>query len=185
MNHESSSEGKMLFETCKAISNLNVETLKVIAEKIVTTSDNGGFVWVVGNGGSASTGAHLTCDLGKGVSLLRGKAVRAISLNELTTTQSAWGNDFGFDDALSNQLRNLATPNDVLICFSGSGKSPNIVSACKVANEMGVIVISILGENGGPIEDFAQISLRVASSDMQVIENLHLVIVHWLYKYFV
>lgn len=171
-----------LKETALAIESLDRTVLESIAKEILEMQKRGGTLWSMGNGGSASTGAHLACDVGKGISLGRSRPFRAFSLNEQMTVQSAWSNDFGHENAFANHLKHLATSLDVVMLISGSGNSSNIVKAAKWASESKIMTISLVGASGGVVSEYSSLELRVNSEDMQVIENVHLVVVHWIYK---
>ena len=171
-----------LDETVQAIQSLDSATLERLADLICDLQATQGILWTMGNGGSSSTGSHLACDVGKGIGASLDAPIRALSLNEQAITQSAWANDFGFEDAMRNQLEQLARPGDAVLAISGSGNSPNVVSAAQWAKENGYPVAALVGRNGGRLSPWADIELRVASTDMQVLENVHLVIVHWLFK---
>ena len=69
-----------------------------------------------------------------------------------------------------------------MLAISGSGNSPNVVNAAKWAKENGYLVAAMVGRDGGRLSEHSDIELRVDSTDMQVLENVHLVIVHWLFK---
>lgn len=171
-----------LEETSLALSSLNESLLEQLAELLISLSDSQNTLWTMGNGGSSSTASHMACDINKGVSMTFANPIRCISINELAATQSAWGNDFGFDNALKNQFAQLAVDGDALLCISGSGNSANIVEAAKYAKSRGIKVVTLVGKNGGLVSAYADIDIRVDSTDMQVLENVHLAIVHWLYK---
>lgn len=171
-----------LNETIAAISALKDEELSKLASILDGSQKNESFIWTAGNGGSASTAAHLACDIGKGVGSTHDKPFRTLAINEQSISQSAWANDEGYENAIVNQLKNLAKAGDTLLCISGSGNSKNIVNASQYASENGITVVCLVGRNGGAISKYADFELRVDSTDMQVLENVHLVIVHWLFK---
>ena len=171
-----------LDETVHAIGALDQTALSSLAAFVLEVQQSQGTLWTMGNGGSSSTGAHMACDVGKGIGASLSVPIRALSLNEQAITQSAWANDFGFDYALRNQLEQLARPGDAVLAISGSGNSPNIVNAAQWAQEHGHPVAVLVGRNGGQVSRFADLEVRVDSTDMQVLENVHLVIVHWLFK---
>lgn len=171
-----------LDETVHAIQSLDQEALQRLATLISNLQDTQGILWTMGNGGSSSTGSHMACDVGKGIGASLEAPIRALSLNEQAITQSAWANDFGFGDAMRNQLEQLARPGDAVLAISGSGNSPNVVNAARWAKESGHSVAILVGRNGGRLSEHADIELRVDSTDMQVLENVHLVVVHWLFK---
>ena len=171
-----------LVETSAAIAALDPAVLEALGVMIADLGPSQGTLWTMGNGGSSSTGSHMACDVGKGIGASRPSPIRALSLNEQAITQSAWANDFGFEFAMVNQLEQLVRPGDALLCISGSGNSPNVVHAARFAKEGGMPVAALVGRNGGALCEFADVDVRVDSTDMQVIENVHLVIVHWLFK---
>lgn len=171
-----------LDETVHAIQTLDQAALRAIADLLLSLSSSHGTLWTMGNGGSSSTGSHMACDVGKGIGATMDSPIRCLSINEQAITQSAWANDFGFDLALSNQLAQLARPGDAVLCISGSGNSPNVVHAAAWAKEHGLPVVILVGRLGGKLSPYSDIELRVDSTDMQVLENVHLVVVHWLYK---
>ena len=171
-----------LVETSAAIAALDPAVLEALGVMIADLGPSQGTLWTMGNGGSSSTGSHMACDVGKGIGASRPNPIRALSLNEQAITQSAWANDFGFEFAMVNQLEQLVRPGDALLCISGSGNSPNVVHAARFAKERGMPVAALVGRNGGALCEFADVDVRVDSTDMQVIENVHLVIVHWLFK---
>ena len=171
-----------LDETVAAIQSLDQDVLKRLADFIAALGESQGILWTMGNGGSSSTGSHMACDVGKGIGASREAPIRALSINEQAITQSAWANDFGFEDAMRNQLEQLARPGDAVLAISGSGNSPNVVAAAEWAKANGYPVAVLVGRNGGRLSEFADIEVRVDSTDMQVLENVHLVVVHWLFK---
>lgn len=171
-----------LDETVQAIQSLDQEVLQRLASLISDLQHTHGILWTMGNGGSSSTGSHMACDVGKGIGASLETPIRALSINEQAITQSAWANDFGFEDAMRNQLEQLARPGDAVLAISGSGNSPNVVNAAQWAKENGYPVAILVGRNGGRLSEHADIELRVDSTDMQVLENVHLVVVHWLFK---
>lgn len=171
-----------LDETVLAIQSLDQRALQRLAELITGLQASQGILWTMGNGGSSSTGSHMACDVGKGVGASLDAPIRALSINEQAITQSAWANDFGFEDAMRNQLEQLARPGDAVLAISGSGNSPNVVNAAQWAKENGIPVAIMVGRHGGRLSEWADIELRVNSTDMQVLENVHLVVVHWLFK---
>jgi D-sedoheptulose 7-phosphate isomerase len=171
-----------LDETVHAIQSLDQQALQDLAALIANLQHTQGVLWTMGNGGSSSTGSHMACDVGKGIGASLEAPIRALSINEQAITQSAWANDFGFEDAMRNQLEQLARAGDAVLAISGSGNSLNVVNAAQWAKENGYPVAILLGRNGGRLSRFADVELRVDSTDMQVLENVHLIVVHWLFK---
>jgi D-sedoheptulose 7-phosphate isomerase len=161
---------------------LDEEKLHAIVAAIALCIEKGGTIWTAGNGGSASTASHLTCDLAKGVLLARQSGVKSFCLNDNMAVNTAWANDFSYDVALERQLEIYAAPGDIFIAISGSGESPNIINALNAAKRMGIKSIALLGFEGGSAVGIADLPIVIKSNDMQVVENLHMVITHWIFK---
>lgn len=166
----------------KVLNNLDLNSLGNAIDILCRTIVSDGVIWVIGNGGSASTASHASCDLSKGLSLSLGKRVRSFSLLDSQATFTAWANDFSYEDALLESCKINFRENDCLIAISGSGNSTNIVRAVEFANQQNAPVISLLGFEGGLIAQISKTPIIVKSEDMQIIENTHLTIVHWFLK---
>jgi D-sedoheptulose 7-phosphate isomerase len=143
-------------------------------------------LFLCGNGGSAGNAIHLANDFlyGVGGNNLSGMKVEALSANPSVLT--CLGNDIGFEEIFSVQLRSKADSGDLLIVLSGSGNSKNVVRALEVGNEIGMKTVAILGYSGGQCLNLAQLPIHCSIDDMQICEDLQLIIGHmcmqWLYK---
>ena len=108
---------------------LDLDPLEKLAEEIYAAYEAGRFVFICGNGGSGSNSSHLCEDLGKSTLDPKDftndsvKRLKVLSLTDNTPYILAWGNDEGFDRVFVEQLKNFASPGDVLIAISGSGNS--------------------------------------------------------------
>ena len=135
-------------------------------------------MFICGNGGSGANASHLCEDLAK--CTLRDfehqKRLKVLSLTDNTSAIMAWGNDEGYDRIFVEQLKNLASPGDVLLAISGSGNSPNILKAVDWANKQGMVTVGITGFSGGKLKTLAQHSLHAAVDDMGLAESLHSVV---------
>jgi D-sedoheptulose 7-phosphate isomerase len=147
----------------------------------------GRIIFVIGNGGSGSNASHFCEDIGKGTLKLPDdltndgkKRFRILSLTDNTPYILAWGNDEGFERIFIEQLRNLALPGDLLIAISGSGNSPNILSAVNWANKNGLKTFGVTGFTGGKLRTLAQKGLHVSLNDMGIVETIHLAAFHWV-----
>lgn len=147
----------------------------------------GRFIFVIGNGGSGSNASHFTEDVGKCSLKLPDdladtgkKRVRILSLTDNTSYITAWANDEGYERVFVEQLRNLASPGDLLVAISGSGNSPNILRAVEWANAHGVGTFGCTGYSGGKLRALAKQGLHVPLDDMGMVETLHLAAFHWV-----
>ena len=141
-------------------------------------------IFLCGNGGSAATASHFSTDLGKGASMGREKRFKVISLAENLSWITATANDTDYSRVFVEQLRNYAQPGDLLIAFSGSGNSSNVISAVDWANQNGLVTAGVTGRPGGRLGQIAQYPVFVESSHMAFIEDAHFVIQHILGYYF-
>ena len=120
------------------------------ARRIATVHDNGGKVLLCGNGGSASDALHFSAEL-----LCRYEKERqplaAVALPADTATLTAAGNDYNFSQIFARQIIGLGKPGDVLIVFTTSGQSPNILEATRAATTAGLSVIALTGRDGGSL----------------------------------
>ena len=141
-------------------------------------------IFICGNGGSAATASHFANDLGKGASYGRSERFRVYALTDSTPWITALANDVGYSQIFVEQLKNHAEAGDLLIAFSGSGNSPNVVEAIKWGNDNGVTTVGITGRPGGELGRLARYPFFIESSHMGHIEEGHFLIQHMVSYYF-
>lgn len=143
-------------------------------------------IFIMGNGGSASTSSHFACDINKGVSQKLEKKFKVICLNDNVPTVMAYANDISYDVIFKEQLSNFLNKNDIVIGISGSGNSINVLKAMEYANIKKALTVGISGFDGGKLAGITKKHILIPSDDMQIIEDLHMIIVHmtmqWLSK---
>ncbi len=132
---------------------------------------------VAGNGGSAAMASHVAAEfLGKCV---QDRApLPAISLAESTSSMSAIGNDYGFDEIFSRGVRAFGRPGDVLLVMTTSGSSPNILAALDAAPALGLVTIALTGARGSALIGRADHVLMVPSTETPRIQEVHLLWAH-------
>jgi len=165
-------------DVAQRVVNSDFDTLAAIVQRLVQVKTNGRTVFTAGNGGSASTASHLCNDLVKGCRVNDREGFRAVCLADSNAIITCLANDFSYDDIFSIQLKTFAVKGDVLVVFSGSGNSPNIISALKTAREMGVDTIGFSGRDGGKMKDLCDILLIAPTESMEQIEDMHLLFEH-------
>lgn len=141
-------------------------------------------VFLIGNGGSAGFLSHWEVDWIKGIFLVTGKPLHAISIPNRVGLFSAASNDFGWSIAFQEILRMQAKRDDVLVAVSSSGESENIINATKFAVDIGLNTISLSGYGDTSLSRISQVSIALSSTDMQVIEDCHQVFGHIVLKSF-
>ncbi len=156
------------------------------ADLIYGAWETGSTVFIIGNGGSATTASHMAEDLGKSTlheSDLNDeskKRLRVLSLTDNVGWLLAIGNDLGFDQIFVQQLMNYGKPGDVLIAISGSGNSANIVAAVDWANRHDLKTFGLTGFDGGQVRKNCSDGLWIDLDDMGMVESIHLGVFHWV-----
>ena len=148
-------------------------------------------VFIMGNGGSASTAAHFACDLAKGTIVEDKERLRVASLVDNVPLVSSWTNDSGFGSIFAEQLKPWLKEGDILVGFSvhgGSGKgeagpwSQNLVKAMNLAKERKAKIIGFSGFNGGAMKEMADICITIPINSeplgTPLVESLHVVLHH-------
>lgn len=140
-------------------------------------------VFLAGNGGSAATASHMANDLMKGVAKGRGRGFRAIALSDNVPLITAIANDEDYSEVFAGQLAVLGKPGDVLIVFSGSGNSGNIVRAVEVAQQRQITTIAFLGMGGGQVVRLVDVAVVVPSNEYGPVEDVHMAFDHLITAY--
>ena len=141
-------------------------------------------VYLFGNGGSASLASHAACDLGKGTTSPGKKPFRVVSLTDNVSLITAWANDTGYENIFAAQLRPFIAAGDIAFAISGSGNSPNVLNALRVARDIGASTIGLTGFSGGKMKVLCDMCITVPSDSMQHIEDSHLCIMHAVFLAF-
>lgn len=169
-----------------ATTSPSMELTIVLAEALKEAWINKKTIYFCGNGGSAGNATHLANDFLYGAGVKNGIGLRVESLSANTSIITCLGNDIGYENIYSEQLRVKANTGDVLIALSGSGNSPNIVNALEMGNKLGMKTFAILGFTGGKCKPIAQCPIHFEIHDMQVSEDLQMIVGHicmqWLYN---
>ena len=140
-------------------------------------------VFLCGNGGSAANAIHLANDFLYGIDKATGRGLRVTALPANAAVLTCLANDIAYEDVFAQQLTVLAQPGDVLLAFSGSGNSPNIVKALTRARELGVTSFALLGFTGGRALGLADHPIYFPVHDMQVAEDLQMMVGHMAMQY--
>jgi phosphoheptose isomerase/phosphoglycolate phosphatase-like HAD superfamily hydrolase len=167
-------------EVSEALLRTDFDMLDAIAREILHIKELNRCIFTAGNGGSAATASHIINDLMKGCRIGEREGFRALCLNDSNAVLTCLANDFCYEDAYGIILRTLGRRGDLLIVFSGSGNSPNILKACETAREMGITVIGFGGREGGKMKELCNLCLVAPTYCMEQIEDLHMFYVHSL-----
>ncbi len=154
-------------------------TVECWGAELADLYDRGGRLLVAGNGGSAAEAQHLTAEL---VGRFEGerRPLSALALHAETSSVTAIGNDYGYDDVFGRQVLAHGRPGDVLLLLTTSGRSPNLLGAAECARSAGVRVWALTGPRPNPLAALADSTVAVASPSTSAIQEAHLVAVHAL-----
>lgn len=157
--------------------------LTKILEAILHCWKDGRTLFICGNGGSAGNAVHLANDYLYGIGNGERPGMRVIALPANEAVMTCLANDVGYDSVFSAQLDALASPSDILMVFSGSGNSPNVVKAIERSRELGMKSIALLGYSGGKCKSIADMVLHFEIDDMQISEDMQLAVGHMIMKH--
>ena len=142
----------------------------------------GNQVFIMGNGGSASTASHFVCDLAKNTHRGGLPPFRVIGLTDNMAIFSAYANDEGYENVFSQQLANLVNPGDVVTGISASGNSKNVLNAIAEARRHQATTIGFTGFDGGRLGQMVDINIHVKSHIIEHVEDIHLMLEHMIVK---
>ena len=168
-----------VIDCAEGVQQTDFTVLAEIAEVLCNAYGNSR-IFTAGNGGSSATASHMVNDLVKGCRVGERRGFDALCLSDSSTVVTCLANDFAYDDVYRIMLETYARPGDVLIVFSGSGNSPNIVNACAYAKGAGIFVIGFGGRDGGEMKPLCDICLLAPTDSMEALEDMHLMYEHAL-----
>ena len=181
---------KDFFSNYKTRLNSLLDTIKIdeidsFIKALKQASINKNKIYIIGNGGSASTASHMANDLRAGLGRRDIIQLDAISLCDNVAVISALANDVGYENIFYYQLKDILTKNDIVVAISCSGNSKNIIKAVEYTKQVGATVVGFTGFNGGRLKQISDIKIHIDSSkdEFGVTEDLHLFINHIIYEY--
>ena len=162
----------------KALNKLESDKIEFIVSKIVDAKKNHNTIFLLGNGGSSATPSHSAGDWAKELK------IKTICLTDNASAVTAFGNDTAYDNIFKGQLETFLEPGDIIIGYSGSGSSKNVLNAIEFVKNKGNLTIGFTGNyngnKGGELAMLADISLVVETESMERIEDIHLIINHMI-----
>ena len=158
----------------------NFEDFKKFLNFVIKTLKKGNKIILFGNGGSASDAQHIAAELVVKYKKKR-RSIPAISLSTDTSTLTAIGNDFSFNDIFSRQLESIGKPGDIAIGITTSGKSKNVINALKLAKKKKITSVILTKKkypNKKQIEKVSDLILGVPADETARIQELHILVGH-------
>ncbi|MFH0777293.1 MAG: SIS domain-containing protein [Candidatus Eisenbacteria bacterium] len=147
------------------------------AQEVVARLGKGGKVICCGNGGSAADAQHIAAEL-SGKFYLNRRGLPAISITTNPSCVTAISNDYGYDQVFAKQLEGFGSRGDVLLAFTTSGRSANVLRAVEKARRLGVFVIGFTGARGASFARKCNMCLVVPSDDCPRIQEAHIAVGH-------
>jgi len=152
------------------------EILTTIAELLIQAFQKGNKVFLFGNGGSAADAQHIACEL-SGKFYLNRNPLPAIALTTNTSSLTAIGNDYGYEEVFARQVKGLVREGDIVIGISTSGNSPNVLRGTEQAKQMGATTVAFTGQ-GGKLKELTDYVLSIPSNDTPRIQEAHITAGH-------
>ncbi|MFZ0930361.1 MAG: D-sedoheptulose 7-phosphate isomerase [Syntrophobacteraceae bacterium] len=170
---------KALEEHLGLFSKLNtlMDDLVRAAGYMLETIKNGGKIMICGNGGSAADAQHFAAEM-VGRFQLERRPWGAVALTTDTSILTAVGNDYSFEEIFARQVEALASPGDLFLGISTSGRSENVLKAALCARTKGIKTVGLLGNDGGPISRSVDSAVIVPYNVTARIQEVHVFILH-------
>ena len=160
----------------RALNSLSRDSVGLLYAEMLKVMDHGGKVHFIGNGGSAATPSHSAGDWSKELGL------PTIAHTDNIASLTAWANDTSYANIFVGQLQTWLTSGDLVVGYSGSGNSSNVLNGITYANENGASTVGITGNyksgKGGALAEIAHVAIVCDTTSMEQIEDLQLIINH-------
>jgi D-sedoheptulose 7-phosphate isomerase len=163
----------------RAVNSIDTTALDAAVEILMQCYLADGAIYVVGNGGSASTATHMACDLSKGPTSPGKRGLAVWSLTDNPALLTALANDISYEEVFAVPILSRVKSHDVLIAVSASGNSPNLVRGLQAAKQKGCRIIAFTGFSGGYLKQNADVVCHVEGDTYGPVEDAHLVINHY------
>ena len=159
-----------------AIDSITVQDIEGLVSRVLHSRSCGGSIHFIGNGGSAATPSHSAGDWSKEL------RVRTIAHTDNIASFTAWANDEGYDQVFVQALRTYLQPDDLVVAYTGSGNSENVILALQYAQDKNIQTVGItgdyLGKGTGKISEYVNHLIHFNTESMERIEDLQLVVNH-------
>ncbi len=164
----------------RALDSIPQEEVAALAQLLLEARRRRATLYLLGNGGSASTASHAANDIAKTATPPGALPLRAVSLADNVSLLTAWANDASYENIFAAQLEQTARPGDIVLGLSGSGNSENVLRALETARRRGAMAVGLAGFAGGRLREVADLCLVVPADLHGAIEDVHLSIIHAL-----
>jgi len=162
----------------ETIDRLPIDLIEEVVDILHDARVSGNKIFIMGNGGSASTASHFVCDLAKNTRKDGWPHFKVIGLSDNMAIFSAYANDEGYENVFAQQLDNLIQSGDIVIGISASGNSSNVLNAMGVAKEYNTTTIGFTGFDGGELGKIVDLHIHIPNNNYGQIEDIHLMLEH-------
>lgn len=167
-----------LSEMARVVDQMPRDSIREVVNVLTGAWERGSCVFILGNGGSASTASHMGSDLNKMTIIPGQPRFKAVALTDNVPLMTAWGNDAAFENIFAEPLMNLVSSEDVVIGISTSGNSPNVLKAVQVGREHGAITVGFTGRDGGRLKALVDHCINIPSDNIGQQEDAHVILNH-------
>ena len=175
---------KYLFDLQENLSLINIKEVEQVIEILKKARARHKTIFTMGNGGSGNTASHFVNGLCQGATVEGKTRFKSVSLIDNIANVLAYANDIGYEQIFVEQLKNLLSKGDIVIGFSGSGNSNNVLNAVDYAKKNKSISIGFTGFDGGKLKKIVDYSIHVDCNLMEMVEDIHLSLTHIISSYF-
>ena len=167
---------KYIRDVSSALEKMDMNILEEIKKLVKKAIVNKSTIFLIGNGGSAATPSHSAGDFSKEI------GARTICLTDNIASLTAWANDTDYSNVFLGPLEIYLDKNDLILGYSGSGNSKNVIEAMKFGRANGAKTVGItgnyLGKGAGKIKEVSDVCLVFETESMEIIEDLELIVNH-------
>jgi D-sedoheptulose 7-phosphate isomerase len=169
----------------KLMNEIHTSTISAFVKELENARKKDNTVFIVGNGGSASTALHMASDLSIGAFPSDGLPLRVFALTDNIASMTAIANDFGYEALFVKQLKSYYKPGDKLIAISASGNSPNVVDAAQWVKNQGGTVMGLIGFDGGKLKSLCNLAIHVKTpiGEYGPVEDIHVIMDHLIFTW--
>jgi D-sedoheptulose 7-phosphate isomerase len=153
-------------------------SLSELASTCADGLGNKGIIFFAGNGGSFADAQHMAAELTGKMGRMR-RSLSGVALGANSSSMSAIGNDFGYQHSFARELEGLHRDNSVVVAFSTSGNSTNLIQLAKTAKTLGLPMVCFTGESGGEIAQYCDV-IRLPSRRTERIQEMQTLLGHTL-----
>ncbi|MBU1169627.1 MAG: SIS domain-containing protein [Proteobacteria bacterium] len=167
------------------LQGIDPDTISQIIDTIEIAGDNGKHIYFIGNGGSAAIASHYANDINVGTRARGVSPIKATSLTDNLALLTAVANDEGYNRVFVSQLEGRLQRGDVVVAFSVSGNSENVLEALDFAVRQGAITIGMTGFDGGRMKDITDIHLHIPTFEGEYgpVEDVFSIVGHLVYTF--